>query len=59
MRIRGIPPEYIKVTEQILTGRKTKLSFDDFISSFILINNGNNQGCPLSMIYWRFTTRAS
>ena len=54
MRIRGTPPEYIKVTEQILTGRKTKLSFDDFSSSFIPINNGNNQGCPLSMIYYAF-----
>jgi hypothetical protein len=39
MRIRGVPPEYIKVTELILTGRKTKLSFDDFISEFININN--------------------
>ena len=54
MRIRGIPPEYIRVTEQILTGRKTKLSFDDFMSCSIDINNGNNQGCPLSMIYYAF-----
>ena len=52
MRSQGIPPEYVKVTELILTGRKTKLSFDDFLSEFIPINNGNNQGCPLSMIYY-------
>jgi ribonuclease HI len=54
MRTRGVPPEYIKVTELILTGRRTKLSFDDFISEFIAINNGNNQGCPLSMLYYAF-----
>ena len=29
MRICGVPPEYIRVTEQILTGRKMKLSFND------------------------------
>lgn len=54
MRARGVPPEYIKVTERMLTGRKTKLSFDDFVSEFIAINNGNNQGCPLSMIFYAF-----
>ena len=54
MRIRGVPPEYIKATELILRGQKTRLSFDDFISEFIFINNGNNQGCPLSMIYYGF-----
>ena len=54
MRIRGVPPQYIAVTERMLTGRKTRLSFDDFLSEFIPINNGNNQGCPLSMIYYAF-----
>jgi hypothetical protein len=54
MRQRGVPSEYIKVTERMLTGCKTKLSFNDFISEFIPINNGNNQGCPLSMIFYVF-----
>jgi ribonuclease HI len=54
MRSRGVPTEYIKVIKQMLTGRKTRLSFDDFISDFIMINNGNNQGCPLSMIFYAF-----
>ena len=54
MRLRGVPAEYIRVTEHMLTGRKTRLSFDDFLSAFIPINNGNNQGCPLSMIYYAF-----
>ena len=54
MRLRGIPTRYIMVTELILTGRKTKLSFNDFLSEFIVITNGNNQGCPLSMIFYAF-----
>ena len=54
MRSQGVPPQYIKVTKLMLTGRRTKLSFDDFMSIFILINNGNNQGCPLSMLFYAF-----
>ena len=51
---RGVPTKYIMVTELILTGRKTKLSFNNYLSSFIPITNGNNQGCPLSMIFYVF-----
>ena len=54
MRQRGVPTKYIMVTELILTGRKTKLLFDDYLSSFIPTTNGNNQGCPLSMIFYAF-----
>jgi ribonuclease HI len=54
MRIRGVPSKYICLTQMMLTGRKTKLSFDDFMSDFIAINNGNNQGCPLSMLFYSF-----
>jgi len=54
MRLRGVPLEYTQTTELMLTGRKTKLSFDDFLSNFIMIDNGNNQGCPLSMIFYAF-----
>ena len=54
MRLRGVPSEYIRVTELMLTGRKTRLSFDDFLSAFIPIDNGNNQGCPLSMLFYAF-----
>jgi len=54
MRTRGVPLEYTRVTELMLTGRRTRLSFDDFLSDPIAINNGNNQGCPLSMIYYAF-----
>ena len=54
MRQRGVPPKYITITELMLTGRKTKLSFNDFLSDPIPINNGNNQGCPLSMLFYAF-----
>jgi hypothetical protein len=52
MRTQGVPPEYITITELILTGRKMRLSFNNFLSDFIAINNGNNQVCPLSMLYY-------
>ena len=54
MQLRSIPTKYTMGTKLILTGRKTKLSFDDFLSEFIAITNGNNQGCPLSMIFYTF-----
>ena len=54
MRLRGVPAKYIHLVDLMLTGRKTRLSFDDFTSDPISINNGNNQGCPLSMIYYAF-----
>jgi hypothetical protein len=54
MRQRSVPTKYVRLVELMLTGRKTKLSFDDFTSELISINNGNNQGCPLSMIFYAF-----
>ena len=54
MRTRRVPSEYVNLVNLMLTGRKTRLSFDDYTSDPIPINNGNNQGCPLSMIYYAF-----
>ena len=54
MRQRSVPEKYVRLVDQMLTGRKTRLSFDDFVSDPIAIDNGNNQGCPLSMIYYAF-----
>ena len=54
MRLRRVPEKYVHLVELTLTDRKTKLSFDDFTSDPIMINNGNSQGCPLSMIFYAF-----
>ncbi|KAG5735422.1 hypothetical protein E4T56_gene12779 [Termitomyces sp. T112] len=54
MRERGIPTCYVQLAEHMLTGRRTKLCFDDFISDWISITNGTTQGCPLSMLYYAF-----
>ena len=54
MRSRGVPSKYIRMTEMMLTGRHTRLSFDDYLSAPIPITNRNNQGCPLSMMFYTF-----
>ena len=54
MRQRGVPSKYVTITELMLTGRKTRLSFNNYLSDFIPISNGNNQGCPLSMLFYAF-----
>lgn len=51
---RKIPPCYISLINRMLTSRKTKLHFNDFISEPIDILNGTTQGCPLSMILYTF-----
>ena len=42
------------MTQMMLTDRRTRLSFDDHLSTPIPITNGNNQGCPLSMMFYAF-----
>ncbi|KAG5731524.1 hypothetical protein E4T56_gene5479 [Termitomyces sp. T112] len=54
MRERGVPTCYVQLAECMLTGQRTKLRFDDFISDWISITNGTTQGCPLSMLYYTF-----
>lgn len=52
MRKRRIPEPYVKMIENMLNGRRTKLRFDDFVSEFLPIDNGIGQGCPLSMVIY-------
>ena len=52
MRKRRIPTSLTNFTERVLTGRRTKLSFDGFLSDWIPITNGIGQGDPLSMILY-------
>ncbi|KAJ3511459.1 hypothetical protein NMY22_g15642 [Coprinellus aureogranulatus] len=52
LKKRRIPKPYVDMIANMLSGRRTKLRFDDFLSDFIEINNGIGQGCPLSMILY-------
>jgi hypothetical protein len=54
MRRRRIPEEYVKLVENMLMDRKTKLYFDDFMSNWFKLDNGMGQGDPLSMILYLF-----
>jgi hypothetical protein len=52
LRKRRIPETYIRFIQQLLTGRRTRLKFDDFVSESIAVLNGIGQGDPLSMILY-------
>ncbi|KIN94669.1 hypothetical protein M404DRAFT_83027, partial [Pisolithus tinctorius Marx 270] len=52
MRKRRLPREIVQFTERLLTNRKTRLRFDDYISNWVHIKNGIGQGDPLSMILY-------
>ena len=54
MKAQGVPSCYIHLTKHMLTGHKTHLKFDNFISDLIDIINSTTQGCPLSMIFYAF-----
>ena len=52
LRKRRIPNAIVNFVKQLLTDRKTRLKFDDFISDVIDITNGIGQGDPLSMLLY-------
>ena len=52
MRMRRLPKGITSYTERLLTGRKTRLRFDDYTSDWVSITNGIGQGDPLSMILY-------
>ena len=54
MRMRGVPTVIVDWLAEKLRGRKTILTFDDFISELYAIDSGIDQGCPLSVILYAF-----
>jgi hypothetical protein len=52
LRRRRIPEVHINFVKQILSGRRTRLTFDDYVSEPLQILNGIGQGDPLSMILY-------
>ncbi|CDO73528.1 hypothetical protein BN946_scf185013.g163 [Trametes cinnabarina] len=54
LRMRGVPAEYVEWLRVKLTGRRTRLRFDDYTSDLFDIESGIDQGCPLSVILYAF-----
>ena len=52
LKKRRIPTAIVQFVEKLLTGRTTRLKFDDYISEVIDIANGIGQGDPLSMLLY-------
>ena len=54
MRKHRVPEALVRAVNAALTGRSTKLQFDDYLSESIALENGIEQGDPLSMIAYLF-----
>ncbi|KEP45725.1 putative reverse transcriptase from transposon X-element protein, partial [Rhizoctonia solani 123E] len=54
MKNLGVPAHYVNWMLAKLSGRSTCLSFDDYTSDPLPIDNGIDQGCPLSVIFYLF-----
>ncbi|KAL5640019.1 hypothetical protein ACGC1H_007352 [Rhizoctonia solani] len=52
MRKLGVPVMYVNWMLAKLDGHTTCLAFDDYTSAPLPIDNGINQGCPLSVIFY-------
>jgi ribonuclease HI len=52
LRKRRIPGVYVEFIKQLLSGQRTRLKFDDYLSEPMDITNGIGQGDPLSMILY-------
>jgi hypothetical protein len=54
MRKRRVPEAYMKFVENLLTGRRTKLKSDSYMSDWFELDNSIGQGDPLSMVLYLF-----
>ena len=52
LRRRRVPASIVRFVKTLLTGRKTRLKFDDYVSEVTDITNGIGQGDPLSMLLY-------
>ena len=52
MQMIGIPRTYRKIIASLLKDRTTHLHFDDYVSEGIPIDNGSDQGNPLSVVLY-------
>ena len=50
----GVPKEYTDMILDKMTGREMVITFDDYTSDPIPVDNGLDQGCNLSMYGYRF-----
>src|SRR6202040_33368 len=54
MKMRRVPTCFVDLTAHKLTGRSTRLKFDDFTSDPIPLDNCTTQGDPDSMLLYGF-----
>lgn len=54
LRAKGIPQEYVNWYRRRLENRSTHLVFDDYQSKAFNVENGIDQGCPLSPLAFIF-----
>ena len=52
LKRRRVPAAIVRYVGLLLTGRKTRLKFDDYVSEVTNITNGIGQGDPISMLLY-------
>jgi len=54
LRKRRIPEVYVAFVRNLLTGRRTRLKFNDYTLDWFGLDNGIGQGDPLSMVLYLY-----
>ena len=54
MWMRRVPQCFINIVSLSLTGRTTRIKFDNYLSDPMPLDNGTTQGDPFSMLYYSF-----